>query len=126
MAEVLVKTHLIVTDVHEEYNINWCGKIINTKPKIKNGKPIFAVIGSRGRIELNTTDMQRVEKCAKLLTAPKGRQAITSDTAHIYIIEEMTPDAFASTFKTLLSYQNKNRDIEELINRLFVVIDVEQ
>ena len=88
MAEVLVKTHLIVTDIHEEYNINWCGKIINTKPKIKNGKPIFAVIGSRGRIELNTTDMQRVEKCAKLLTAPKGRQAITSDTAHIYIIEE--------------------------------------
>ena len=105
MAEVLVKTHLIVTDVHEEYNItaffynpnitekeeyeiNWCGKIINTKPKIKYGKPIFAVIGSRGRIELNTTDMQRVEKCAKLLTAPKGRQAITSDTAHIYIIEE--------------------------------------
>ena len=44
----------------------------------------------------------------------------------IYIIEEMTPDTFASTFKTLLSYQNKNRDIEELINRLFVVIDVEQ
>ena len=43
----------------------------------------------------------------------------------VYIIEEMTPDAFASTFKTLLSYQNKNRDIEELINRLFVVIDVE-
>lgn len=88
MAEVLVKTHLIVTDVHEEYNINWCGKIINTKPKIKNGKPIFAVVSSRGRMELNTTDMQRVEKCAKLLTAPKGRQAITSDTAHIYIIEE--------------------------------------
>lgn len=44
----------------------------------------------------------------------------------IHIIEEMTPDAFASTFKTLLSYQNKNRDIEELINKLFVVIDVEQ
>ena len=88
MAEVLVKTHLIVTDVHEEYNINWCGKIINTKPKIKNGKPIFAVVSSRGRMELNTTDMQRVEKCAKLLTAPKGRQAITSDTAYIYIIEE--------------------------------------
>ena len=84
----LIEKAPAVTDVHEEYNINWCGKIINTKPKIKNGKPIFAVIGSRGRIELNTTDMQRVEKCAKLLTAPKGRQAITSDTAHIYIIEE--------------------------------------
>lgn len=88
MAEVLVKTHLIVTDVHEEYNINWCGKIINTKPKIKNGKPIFAVIGSRGRMEVNTADMNRVEKCAKLLTTPKGRQAITTDKAYIYILEE--------------------------------------
>ena len=37
----------------------------------------------------------------------------------------MTPDAFASTFKTLLSYQNKNRDIDELVNRLFRVIEVE-
>ena len=43
----------------------------------------------------------------------------------IHIIEKMTPDAFASTFKTLLSYQNKNIDIEELINNLFRVIEVE-
>ena len=43
----------------------------------------------------------------------------------IHVIEEMTPDAFASTFKTLLSYQNKNRDIEEVINKLFRVIEVE-
>lgn len=43
----------------------------------------------------------------------------------IHVIEKMTPDAFASTFKTLLSYQNKNIDIEELINRLFRVIEVE-
>lgn len=43
----------------------------------------------------------------------------------IHIIEKMTPDAFASTFKTLLSYQNKNVDIEELINNLFRVIEVE-
>ena len=43
----------------------------------------------------------------------------------IHVIEKMTPDAFASTFKTLLSYQNKNRDIEELINKLFRVIEVE-
>ena len=42
MAEVLVKTHLIITDMHEEYHMNWCGKIIDTKPKIKNNKPIFA------------------------------------------------------------------------------------
>ena len=43
----------------------------------------------------------------------------------IYIIEEMTPDSYASKFKTLLSYQNKNRDIDELINKLFRVIEVE-
>ena len=43
----------------------------------------------------------------------------------IYVIEEMTPDTFASKFKTLLSYQNKNIDIDELINRLFRVIEVE-
>ena len=47
----------------------------------------------------------------------------SSETIHV--IEEMTPDAFASKFKTLLSYQNKNRDIDELVNRLFRVIEVE-
>ena len=43
----------------------------------------------------------------------------------LYVIEEMTPDSYASKFKTLLSYQNKNRDIDELINKLFRVIEVE-
>ena len=43
----------------------------------------------------------------------------------MYIIEKMTPDAFASKFKTLLSYQNKNIDIDEAINKLFRVIEVE-
>ena len=32
MQEVMLKTHLIVTDVHEEYFVDWCGKIANTKP----------------------------------------------------------------------------------------------
>ena len=43
----------------------------------------------------------------------------------LYIIEEMAPDSYASKFKTLLSYKNKNRDIDELINKLFRVIEVE-
>ena len=43
----------------------------------------------------------------------------------IYVIEEMTPDSYASKFKTLLSYQNKNRDIDELINKFLRVIEVE-
>lgn len=88
MTEVLIKTHLIVTDIHEEYNINWSGKILDAKPKFKNNKPIFIVVASGGRIEVNTTDMNRVERCAKLLTMPKGRQAITTDKAYIYILEE--------------------------------------
>lgn len=87
MEEVFVKTHLIVTDVHEEYHIHWCGKILESKPKIINGKPIFIIVGSTGRMELNTADMTRIEKCAKLLTYPRGRASVTSDTARIYIQE---------------------------------------
>ena len=40
MEEVMLKTHLIITDIHNEYHIKWCGKIKDTKPKFKNGKPI--------------------------------------------------------------------------------------
>ena len=88
MEEIAVKTHLIIKDVHEEYRINWVGKILDTKPKIKNGKPVFIVVGRDGRIELNTTDMKKIENCAKSLTHPKGRGAITSDSSRIYILEE--------------------------------------
>ena len=88
MGEVALKTHLIVTDVHEEYTMNWCGKILNTKPIVKDGKPIFVIIGTRGRMEVNTLDMERLEKCAKLLIQPRGRSAITTDIARIYILEE--------------------------------------
>ena len=87
MEEVSIKTHLIVTDVHEEYNIKWCGKVVDTKPLIKNGKPIFIIVGGGGRMELNTTDMNRIEKCAKLLTCPRGRAAVTTDIAYIYLKE---------------------------------------
>lgn len=88
MQEVMVKTHLIVTDVHEEYFVKWSGKIVNTKPLLKDGMPVFVIIGSEARVELNTIDIQRVEECAKRLTHPRGRQAVTSDTAWIYIKEE--------------------------------------
>ena len=86
MHETLVKTHLIITDVHEEYHIDWCGSIIDTKPRIENGKPVF-VIRSRtmGGIEVNTTDMKYLEDIAKRMTAPQGRASVTTDTANIYI-----------------------------------------
>lgn len=88
MEEILIRSHLIITDIHNEYNIKWTGKIKDAKPKLKNGKPIFVVAGGGGRMELNTTDMARIEKCAKLVTRPKGRQAVTTDMAKIFIVEE--------------------------------------
>lgn len=87
MQEIKIKSHLIIIDVHSEYDMNWCGKILDAKPEIENGMPIFIIIGSGGRMELNTTDMKRIEKCAKILTKPKGRSAITTDKAKIFIKE---------------------------------------
>ena len=88
MQEVMLKTHLIITDIHNEYDMNWCGKIADAKPKLENGLPIFIIIGSRGRIELNTIDMNRLERAAKSLTYPKGRSAVSTDTSRIYVKEE--------------------------------------
>ena len=88
MEEHFVKTHLIITDIHDEYHMNWCGRIANAKPLLKNGMPMFVIIGTRGRIELNTVDMSQLERNAKLLTQPKGRTAVSKDSSRIYIVEE--------------------------------------
>ena len=86
MQEVLVKTHLIIKDIHEEYYVDWCGSIKDTKPVIENGKPVFIIRShSMGKIEVNTPDMGYLESLAKKMTAPEGRSAFTSDTATIYI-----------------------------------------
>ena len=87
MEEISIKTHLIITDIHDEYHMNWCGKIMDAKPLLQNGLPIFVIIGSRGRIELNTIDMAQIEHNAKLLTHPRGRSAVSIDTSRIYIKE---------------------------------------
>ena len=85
MKEIMVKTHLIITDIHEEYSMKWCGSIIDTKPLIKNGKPIFIIRSKMGAIEMNTVDMKYLEEVAKDMTAPRGRSAITTDVARINI-----------------------------------------
>lgn len=86
MRETLVKTHLIITDIHEEYFVDWCGSLKDTQPVIENGKPIF-IISNRtmGNVEVNTTDMKYLEDIAKRMTAPKGRSAVTTDFANIYV-----------------------------------------
>lgn len=83
-----LKTHLIITDIHEEFHIKWCGRIIDTKPLIKNKKPVFVVVGGAGRIELNTTSMNDVEYWGKRMTYPLGRESFTTDKSYIYIKEE--------------------------------------
>lgn len=88
MQEVMVKTHLIVTDVHEEYFVDWCGKLMDTKPLFKNNMPVFVIVGADGRSEINTIDIRSLEETAKKMTRPRGRQAVTTDTARIYIKEE--------------------------------------
>ena len=88
MGEIKIKTHLIVSDVHEEYFVKWCGNFITAKPKLENGLPIFIVIGSGGRIELNTVNIKLIEDTAKRLTRPHGRESFTTDTAYIYLLEE--------------------------------------
>ena len=87
MQEVKVKTHLIITDIHDEYHMNWCGKLQGANPLLQDGLPLFVIIGSKGRIELNTIDMKRIERAAKSLTRPKGRSAVSIDTARVYLKE---------------------------------------
>ena len=85
MNEVMVKTHLIITDMHEEYHMNWCGSIKDTEPQMKDGKPVFVIRSKMGAVEMNTTDIKHLEQIAKKMTAPRGKTALTSDTANIYI-----------------------------------------
>lgn len=88
MSEAMVKTHLICTGISDEYFIKWCGKMIDAKPFLKNGLPVFIVVGTDGRMELNTIDIKTIEHCAKSMSHPRGRESITSDCARIYILEE--------------------------------------
>ena len=87
MEEIALKTHLIITDIHDEYHMNWCGKIAEANPLLINGLPLIVIIGARGRIELNTIDMKWIEHNAKILTRPKGRSTVSVDTSRIYIKE---------------------------------------
>lgn len=85
---VKINTHPIVVGSHEEYHIEWRGKIIDTKPKLENGLPVFRVRSHEGMIELNTIDMKEIERTARHMTNPCGTGKIVTDRAYIYIIEE--------------------------------------
>lgn len=85
---VKINTHPIVVGSHEEYDIDWCGKIIDTHPKMENGMPVFFIRGSEGGMEINTLDMKMLEHIAQKMTSPCGRGSVVTDRAYIYIVEE--------------------------------------
>lgn len=86
--EVSIKTHLIVTDIHEEYDIKWTGKMKDAKPIFENDMPIFVIISGATRVELNTIDISKVEAAAKRITNPRGKASTTIDKARIYLKEK--------------------------------------
>ena len=83
-----VKTHLIVTDQYDEYEVKWHKRLLDSNPKLTNGMPTFILIRhSGGRMELNTINLLYLEKMAKKFTFPKGRGSVTTDKTDIYIKE---------------------------------------
>ena len=88
MQEIKVKTHLIITDIHNEYHMNWCGKFFNVNPILnEKGLPKFIIVSGNSRMEIYTVDMNYIEKLCKKITCPTGRSAITKDFARVYIQE---------------------------------------
>ena len=87
--KAIVTTRFICIDSRNEYHMKWHKKITDTNPLFThNGKLSFAIVGTKGRMEVNTLDMNYLESCAKLMTVPKGRSSVSSDKAYIYIKEK--------------------------------------
>ena len=84
---MLVKTHLIVTDQWDDYQISWVKFLRQiTNPKLDGrGYPTFVIISNQGRIEIKTFDMNYLTNSAKKFTFPRGRGAFTQDKGYIYI-----------------------------------------
>lgn len=84
---MLVKTHLIVTDQWDDYEVRWIKKLSSIEnPKLdESGYPIFAILSNKGRMEIKTFDMNYLETSAKKFTLPRGRGSLTQDKGYIYI-----------------------------------------
>lgn len=93
-----VKTHLITTDQYDEYEVKWVGKLSEQKPKFdENGNLQFAILSSKGRLNINTFDLKYLETAAKRFTYPRGREALTSDRGDIYLKTEDDKEVLLAT-----------------------------
>ena len=79
------KTHLIQVGEEYSFNVKWHRRIIDLSVKLTNGMPSFVIISNYGRVEFQTRSLNEVEEQAKSFCCPRGRRAIESDRAHIYI-----------------------------------------
>lgn len=86
---MLVKTHLIVKDQWDEFDVRWVRRLKDVTPKLdKLGYPTFIVFSNYGRVEIPTFDIKYVENQAKKFACPKGRGSFTTDKSYIYIKTE--------------------------------------
>ena len=83
----VVNTRLICIGCDDEYQMKWVKKIADTNPIFNQNKLSFVIISSQSRVEIDTLNFKRLEECAKKLTAPKGRSAVSTDKSYIYIKE---------------------------------------
>lgn len=83
--KVMMKTHLIVTEQSDEYDIKTHKRIIDTCPKFYNDKFLFIIITGEKRLEIKSLNINDAINLAKKVTMPRGRTAVTTDKARIYI-----------------------------------------
>lgn len=86
--EKLVKTHLIVTDQWDEYDVKWFKSLsqLNAEPVFTSDNKLkFVIITNANRFEINTMDFNFLIKQAKRLTFPRGRESQTQDRGRIYV-----------------------------------------
>ena len=111
----IFKPHFICTDIQNEYQLKWVKSLIDTDPVYDDkGNIAFVIIGSQRRIEVNTLDLVYLEHCAKLLTAPKGHTACSTDKALISVKEKNGKETLLGVLthnriKTFIPIYNKQR-----------------
>lgn len=81
-------SRFIRTGQDSNFKVNWATRLMDTQPVLKNGMPTFYIISKEGRLEMNTMDMNALEKKAKLMCDPTGRGKFQSDKVLIYLQNE--------------------------------------
>lgn len=86
---MLVKTHLIITDQYDDYEVKYVAKLIDLTPSLTSHNSMsFVIVSRNSRYEVNTNDFKFLEEMAKKLTITRGKEAYTEGTSRIHIKEK--------------------------------------